>query len=1290
MSLQIRSGKNTKFISKLLTIPVLILALVAQPVYVLVASQVASAAAAYSGVIPFTQSEIDANWAKDRSLPSGGYSSVSFAGVSNVLEMKLDKDAANMSGDGFYQTEGLKKQTGSITALKADLYVDGDWIVNNKTVRAGLWGTGKNASNTVSAYPIVEFTTDGYTGWRSYNTVTGAWNNSAAGYNLNAWNTLEITLDSSTDTINYLVNGSTIGTAAANGSTSLAETILNSKNYGSTAQSYDVRWANFSQGTFVPDPVITNVDAYYRVDPTYTAIGVDFKTKNITTATAIELRVNRTNASTYSIHATPSLVAGLNGASDPTSTSGPIVITGSRTSGSWNNQVGTWTGAAAPESVDVIITLAGGETVTLRDTTISENKATWAQVKPVDTTDPAFAITNPVNGSYVRGTQTINAEITDESDIAKVLMNIAGSSRSWTNGSSPTITRTGDIFSTTIDTTTIADGPVHVVLRGTDGAGNTRYWNNNASNRQHVFYVDNTRPAVELVSPVGASYNPVNYEVKATDNLALQTVTAHIYNAANTTLVKNCSNTVTPDGADEYNLVCPVSSLGLANGTYTIRYNAADKAGNIALTKTATFTIDTTKPTIHVKGQGNAYAPTSLGQGNVFREVSFKLFDGGKVDRVEINGVNKNLTDSTWSDVNNIKPGVAGAVEGKNTLVVFDVAGNSTKYEFVLDTTAPKITVKSGYVGDLDDKIFSNVSFKLQDSVMADKYILNGHEVDFTNNKNSDANFQNIKGKLVQGENTIVLYDVAGNSSSYTFTYDATKPAVKLNLNRSGYLVSGGVTNSASVPEIEAFDKYLTRIEVWKDGAKVTGWTTVNQNTTTYKKINWLGNGTYVIRAFDAAGLVSDDFTVTIDNTAPTGTFAYSHSNNLTNQDVTVSLTTSEEVQDIAGWTRTGTNTFTKVFTANGKFTVAFTDIAGNNGGANGEVKRIDKVVPVFLNIADGASVTGSSFVIQVQDPYNNGAHGIYEKLTVDGSPVNLTHVGGFVYEATINGVGGHTVTVRDKANNEATITFSIGDAVPASVVTITNHERNDDGTYTIRGTTTHPTDTVRLWFVTDEGHVEIEGVVVDAEGNWSATTSEALEPGEYALFAVTTNEQGTETPLESHYEFTVTSQNNNNGGGQQGGAEVPVPEDDDEDESADQDGFIAFLPATFGGLGLNDGAATTPLPATPTTETDDDTDILGAQDIRTSWSAVNAALAGFIAILALVALAGIRRKETDNNTGARLFMIVPAAAAVIAFFVIEDIGGSMGWFNVWTWLFAGILVVQAILATLTTRTAND
>lgn len=182
-----------------------------------------------------------------------------------------------------------------------------------------------------------------------------------------------------------------------------------------------------------------------------------------------------------------------------------------------------------------------------------------------------------------------------------------------------------------------------------------------------------------------------------------------------------------------------------------------------------------------------------------------------------------------------------------------------------------------------------------------------------------------------------------------------------------------------------------------------------------------------------------------------------------------------------------------------------------------------------------------------------------------------------------------------------------------------------------------------------------------------------------------------TETPEGGNGGGTSGPRNQGQGG--LGGAEVPVIGNTDEDDApALRSNPIAFLPATFGTTGFNDDTTTTPLlRTTPVTTSDDGTaDVLGAEDVRTDWSVVNAALAGFIAILAVVALAGIRRKETDNNTGARVFMLVPAAAAVIAFFVIEDLTGSMIWFNVWTWLFAGILVVQAILATLTTKTAND
>ena len=67
--------------------------------------------------------------------------------------------------------------------------------------------------------------------------------------------------------------------------------------------------------------------------------------------------------------------------------------------------------------------------------------------------------------------------------------------------------------------------------------------------------------------------------------------------------------------------------------------------------------------------------------------MSYKLHDAGKIDRLTLNGVVKDLTDNVWSDLNGVKPGSFGAVLGANTLVVYDVAGNATTVDFTL--TAP-------------------------------------------------------------------------------------------------------------------------------------------------------------------------------------------------------------------------------------------------------------------------------------------------------------------------------------------------------------------------------------------------------------------------------------------------------------------------------------------------------------------------------------------------------------------------------------------------------------------------
>ncbi len=90
---------------------------------------------------------------------------------------------------------------------------------------------------------------------------------------------------------------------------------------------------------------------------------------------------------------------------------------------------------------------------------------------------------------------------------------------------------------------------------------------------------------------------------------------------------------------------------------------------------------DTTAPTATIK-EGASF---TVGADGAYDRVSYKLFDAGKVASVTINGVMKDLVDNHWSDVNFLKPGVFGAVAGLNTMVVRDVAGNTTTVTFTLN-----------------------------------------------------------------------------------------------------------------------------------------------------------------------------------------------------------------------------------------------------------------------------------------------------------------------------------------------------------------------------------------------------------------------------------------------------------------------------------------------------------------------------------------------------------------------------------------------------------------------------
>lgn len=186
---------------------------------------------------------------------------------------------------------------------------------------------------------------------------------------------------------------------------------------------------------------------------------------------------------------------------------------------------------------------------------------------------------------------------------------------------------------------------------------------------------DTTRPETTLVSPTTAGpLRALSIQVDASDDRGLRRIVANVYRGGK--LVKSTQSAI--DGALTGSHTADVV---LPDGDYTIKYNAQDLAGNISQTRTVAVALDATAPVATVKN-GAAF---TRGDAAGYDLVSFKLSDAGKIDRVELNGKVKDLTNDKWSDVNFVKPGVFGAVQGVNTLVVFDVAGNTRTIEFVLN-----------------------------------------------------------------------------------------------------------------------------------------------------------------------------------------------------------------------------------------------------------------------------------------------------------------------------------------------------------------------------------------------------------------------------------------------------------------------------------------------------------------------------------------------------------------------------------------------------------------------------
>lgn len=200
-------------------------------------------------------------WYTDRYAPSGFVSPVFFAGSNSLLHSISAADGASFRpgsySDAFYNTQGRKfDNPGSTKYMEISLFIPADWATTGRRM-AGFWGTGFDAFNIVSGYPIIEFTSDGgVPRFRVWETGSGGFVDLGlpTGFTYNKFYSLHIELEVSGE-FKYSVGdlSYTTTTGAPYGTVSIGNVILQGHNT-TAGVTYDIYWDNyFASGIIPPD-----------------------------------------------------------------------------------------------------------------------------------------------------------------------------------------------------------------------------------------------------------------------------------------------------------------------------------------------------------------------------------------------------------------------------------------------------------------------------------------------------------------------------------------------------------------------------------------------------------------------------------------------------------------------------------------------------------------------------------------------------------------------------------------------------------------------------------------------------------------------------------------------------------------------------------------------------------------------------------------------------------------------------------------------------------------------------
>lgn len=837
-------------------------------------------------VVNYSQTAFDAAevalWSVDRAVPSGGYSSTSFASRSDVLKMSIDNENASTQSSTFYNTEGLKRDIADSDAIKADLYVDSAW--SSIDVRAGLWGVGYDAGANINFYPILEFTTAGegdFTGWRSWDGYNGGWTNLSTPFVYDSWNTLELVLDTNSDLFKYYINDTLVKVYDAFGTQNISEIILNSYNYEAGASAnYDVHWSGYSTGSSVPDAQSTiEMDVFgdtsaFEGDP-----GWMFN-RDLSNATPIEFNSDEAVLGNGSLYV------------EPLSSTPAHKFIGELfsyteiqdiNSASYDFKIGAGGDASDENEFYLNIYANFGETTVGNyydckyDVVPTVGSTTdWTTV----TFDPTMSYPVTTRGSSPYTCPNVPADMDVLSLNSRVRM-----------------------FAINLGDTSANDV-------GLDGYFDNFVLDTNTQKTVYDFEPDVDRPVVGFVNPSvedQAFSGDAMISFEASDNNLLNGMTVNIKDQNNSAHLGTCG-TISGLNVSSHTLNCNIDTADFADGYYYLRAGATDVSGNNK-TISRRVVFDNTKPSAQI-----TYPSDDSALKGAFTVEGTASDATSGIDRVEytvtqISGLGGSYVASVSSGTANYTGGnfnfdVAGLVDDFYRLKVqaFDNAGN-WKYHYIdvqVDNTRPGLSFVSP-----DDGEF--VSGDMEAEVLADSLDGSGIKTVAINLYNAANENPLIKscgsnssvGGLATYEFSCVLdtteqvdgtytlrsgtTDMAGNNKTITrqFVIDNTKPDAQITspgddslLASSDVTVEGTVSDATSgVDRIEYRVNQITALGGVYVANIASGLAVYNSADGTFSyDISGLVDGFYRLRvqAFDNAGNWKHHYVdVEIDTTAP-------------------------------------------------------------------------------------------------------------------------------------------------------------------------------------------------------------------------------------------------------------------------------------------------------------------------------------------------------------------------------------------------------------------------------------